>query len=439
MRNESTPAGRSPAGTLRLFGRLYDPDDRGTCVVTVSGGAVTAIEPAAAPPPGAMGSEGSRILPGLIDIQINGAFGYDFAEADADMDTICRRMPSFGVTAFIPTVVTSAPETYGPALANLRRDFVPGESRVLGVHIEGPFISHAYRGAHDPARLRLPSIPETSRWLEAGDIRWLTLAPELPGALDLVRFLVSRGVRVSMGHTDATWDQAAAGVEAGATLATHLFNAMRPLRHRDPGVAGYVLATGLTAGFIGDGNHVAFETLRLVARAKAPDELIVITDALTGLGMPPGHYIVAGHEYVSDGTAGRLLDGTLCGSLLPLNMAVRNLVDRVGLNPALAVRLATLNPARAFGLDDRFGRVAVGRTADLALVDDEWRVQATLTGGRVAFLDEATAAAAGLPAGPAIPAGPGRGAIAPGSGTASHSGETAPHAGATTGPAATGR
>jgi N-acetylglucosamine-6-phosphate deacetylase len=412
MSSNVKPAGEDPAGTIRLFGRLYDPDDRGTCVVTVSGGAITSVEPAAAPPPGALGGGRSRILPGLIDIQINGAFGHDFADLDADMTTIARRMPAFGVTAFVPTIVTSAPEIYGPALANLRHAFVPGESRVLGTHIEGPFISHTYRGAHDPARLRPPSIEEVATWLEAGDVIWITLAPELPGALDLVRFLVARGVRVSVGHTDATWDQAAAAVEAGATLATHLFNAMRPLRHRDPGVVGFVLATGLSAGLICDGNHVAFETLRLVARAKGPDELVVITDALTGLGMPPGRYVVAGHEYLSDGTAGRLLDGTLTGSLMPLNLAVRNLVDRVGVDPATAVRFATLNPARALGFDDRLGRVAVGWPGDLALVDDEWQVQATLTGGRIAYLDPATAAAAGLPAGPALPAGPGKAGVA---------------------------
>jgi N-acetylglucosamine-6-phosphate deacetylase len=379
---------------IRLFGHLYAPDDRGLCVITVDGGSVVAIRPAEAPPAGSLGGPHSRILPGLIDIQINGAFGHDFSEADADVASICRRLPQFGVTAFVPTIVTSAPEVYAPALANLRHPPVPGESRILGVHIEGPFISHTYRGAHDPAQLRLPSIEEASRWLEAGDIRWLTLAPELPGALALISFLVEHGVRVSIGHTDATWSEAAAGADAGATMATHLFNAMRPLRHRDPGVAGYVIATGLTAGFIADGNHVAFETLRMVARIKAPDELVLITDALAGLGMPPGRYMVAGREYVSDGTSGRLLDGTLTGSLLPLNLALRNLVEEVGLEPAVAVRLATLNPARALGLDGTLGRVEVGRVANLAVVDEDWQVEATIAGGSIAYLGDAVAAAA---------------------------------------------
>jgi N-acetylglucosamine-6-phosphate deacetylase len=380
---------------IQLFGHLYTPEDRGLCAVTVDDGRIVAIKAADAPLPGSLGGPASRILPGLIDIQLNGAFGDDFADPSADMPLICRRLPRFGVTAFVPTIVTSAPEVYGPALANLRHPQVPGETRVLGVHIEGPFISPTYRGAHDPAQLRLPSIEEASRWLEAGDVRWLTLAPELPGALELIAFLVARGVRVSIGHTDATWGESAAAIDAGATLATHLFNAMRPLRHRDPGVAGYVLATGLTAGFIADGNHVAFETLRMVARIKAPDELILITDALAGLGMPPGRYMVAGHEYISDGTSGRLLDGTLTGSLLPLNLAVRNMVEQVGLDPALAVRLATLNPARALGLDGSMGRVEVGRAADLAVVDLDWQVEATIVGGSVGYLGDTVADLAG--------------------------------------------
>jgi len=370
---------------IQLFGHLYAPDDRGLCSVTLDGGKIAAIEPRASQPEGSLGGRSSRILPGLIDIQLNGAFGDDFGDPSADVPAICRKLPQFGVTVFVPTIVTSAPDVYAPALANLRHPPAPGESRVLGVHIEGPFISNTYRGAHDPAHLRPPSIEEAGRWLGTGDVRWLTLAPELPGALELIAFLVDRGVRVSIGHTDATWDQAAAGVAAGATLATHLFNAMRPLRHRDPGVAGYVIGTPLPTGFIADGNHVAFETLRMVARVKAPNELILITDALAGLGMPPGRYIVAGREYVSDGTSGRLLDGTLTGSLLPLNLALRNVVEKVGLEPAVAVQLATLNPARALGFEASLGRVEVGRAADLAIVDEDWDVQATIAGGAIAY------------------------------------------------------
>jgi N-acetylglucosamine-6-phosphate deacetylase len=367
-----------------LFGRLFDPDDRGFCVVTIDGPNVIAIEPAIEPRPGCLGGPSSRIVPGLLDIQLNGAFGDDFADPSADLGRIARGLTRFGVTGFVPTVVTSPAEAYAPALHSLRRSAGPLEARVLGVHIEGPFISPRYPGTHDPALLRLPDVAEAQAWLEAGDIRYLTLAPELPGALSLIPFLVDHGVRVSIGHTDATWAEAEAAVAAGATLATHLFNAMRPFRHRDPGVAGFVLATDVTAGVIADGHHVAFETLRLVARAKGPDQAYLVTDALSGLGLPPGRYRLAGREYISDGTCGRLPDGTLSGSLLPLNLALRNLVDFVGLAPAQAVRMATLTPARALGLDGSIGRIAVGRVADIALLDESWEVHATIVGGRLA-------------------------------------------------------
>jgi N-acetylglucosamine-6-phosphate deacetylase len=373
---------------IRLFGHLYAPEDRGLCLVTVEGDRIASVEPAGradAPPPGALGGPSARILPGLLDIQINGAFGDDFADPGARMDVICRDLPRFGVTGFVPTIVTSAPDAYGPALANLRRSPDGRGARVLGVHIEGPYISPKQPGTHDPAQLRLPDIREAASWLESGSVAWLTLAPELPGALEVIEFLTGAGVRVSMGHTDATWGQAAAAVDAGATLATHLFNAMRPFRHRDPGVAGYVLASHITAGFIADGNHIAFETIRLLARIKSPDEMILVTDALAGLGMPPGRYWLAGREYISDGTCGRLPDGTLSGSLLPLNLALRNVVDKAGVEPSLAVRFATLNPARALGLEATHGRVEVGRQADLALVDDRWAVLATVAGGEVAY------------------------------------------------------
>jgi N-acetylglucosamine-6-phosphate deacetylase len=368
-----------------LFGRLYAPDDRGFCTVGIEGALIGAIEPATEPPSGALGGHGTRIVPGLLDIQLNGAFGHDFAAPSADLETIGRGLPRFGVTGFVPTIVTSPPAAYGPALRNLRRSPGPLEARSLGTHIEGPFISLRQPGTHDPALLRLPDPAEAAAWLADGDVRYLTLAPELPGALALTTFLVERGVRVSMGHTDATWAEAEAAASAGATLATHLFNAMRPVRHRDPGVAGFVLAGDVVAGVIGDGRHVAFETLRFVTRTKLPDQLFLVTDALSGLGMAPGRYRLAGMEYTTDGTCGRLDDGTLSGSVLPLNRAVRNLVTEVGLSPADAIRMATLNPARALGLDGSVGRIEAGRTADVALLDEDWEVQATIIGGQIAF------------------------------------------------------
>ena len=370
---------------IKLFGHLLAPEDRGLCLVTVDDGVVVAIDRAAEPAEGCLGGKTARILPGLLDVQVNGAFGDDFADPAADMDRICKGMLSFGVTGFVPTVVTSPAEAYGPVLAHLRRSQRSGEARVLGVHIEGPFISPLRRGTHSEQQIRPPNVNEAARWVDEGDIRYLTLAPELPGALELISFLVKRGVRVSMGHTNATWDDARAAVESGASLATHLFNAMRPFTHRDPGVAGFVLATHTPAGFIADGNHISFETIQMIARIKAPEELVLVTDALAGLGMPPGRYMLAGHEYISDGTCGRLPDGTLSGSLLPLNKAIRNLVDKAGIDESTAVRLATVNAARVIGKEDTLGRVEKGRVADLVVVDETWEVQSTIVAGELAY------------------------------------------------------
>ena len=373
---------------MQLYGHLYAPEDRGRCLVSVADGRIGAIRPlemSEAVPGGALGGPRARLLPGLLDLQLNGAFGHDFADPHADLDTICAGLPRFGVTGFVPTVVTAPRAAYGPVLANLHRAPVVGAARVLGVHLEGPYLSPRHPRAHDPAQLRLPDLAEAAAWLDAGDVRMVTLAPELPGALELIRFLHERGVLVSMGHSDATWAEAAAGAAAGIGYGTHLFNAMRPLHHRDPGLAGYLLASQLPVGFIGDGNHLAFETIALLARIKAPDELVLVTDALAGLGMPPGPYELAGRTYHSDGTAGRLPDGTLSGSLLPLHRALRNLVEQAGLEPSLAVRLATLNPARLLGLDGELGRVEEGRRADLVVVDEGWEVLATLVGGVVSY------------------------------------------------------
>jgi N-acetylglucosamine-6-phosphate deacetylase len=359
--------------------------------VTVDDGAIAGIEATSEPDEGCLGGKTTRILPGLIDVQVNGAFGDDFADPSADMDRICRGMLRFGVTGFVPTVVTSPAAAYGPVLANLRRPRRQGEARVLGVHIEGPFINPAYAASHDAGQIRLPDIDEAARWIEEGEVRLFTLAPELPGALDLIAFLVGRGVRVGMGHTNASWDDARAAVESGASMAAHLFNAMRPFKHRDPGLAGFVLATHTPASFIADGNPVAFETIRMLVRIKEPDELVLISDAIAGLGMPPGRYPLADREYISDGTCGRLPDGTLCGSLLPMNKAIRNLVETVGVDPSTAVAFATANAARVIGMEDELGHVEVGRDADLVLLDEAWEVESTIVAGELAYQAEAPA------------------------------------------------
>jgi N-acetylglucosamine-6-phosphate deacetylase len=369
---------------MQLAGRLLAPEDRGFAVVTVEGDRVSAVEPSSLAPGGCIGGPDDRILPGLIDIQVNGAYGQDFSDPTSDIELVRSRLPEFGVAAFAPTIISSEPGRYGPALENLRRPEAPGVSRILGVHVEGPFLSRKHAGTHNRACLRDPDIEEALAWLESGNVAIVTLAPELPHAGELIRCLAERGVVVSMGHSHATWAEAAAGAEEGASLGTHLFNAMPPIHHRNPGLAGFLMASSLPVSVIADGVHVDLDVLRLVARVKAPAEFVLITDALAGLGMPIGRYELAGTEFISDGVVGRLPDGTLSGSLLPLNRAIRNLVN-CGVAPSVAVAAASENPARVLRLNGSAGRVEVGGRADLVVVDRAWEVVATVIGGVLAY------------------------------------------------------
>jgi len=375
---------------MRLFGRLYTPHDRGLAAVTVDGGVITGIETLAEKPKDAIGSTSSSIWPGLIDIQMNGAFGHDFSNPESDLSLACSGLPQYGVTAFQPVIITSPQAIYRRALANLKVQAQPGRARVLGVHVEGPYLAPKRVGAHNPEVRRDPRVEEAAEWLEWGDVRLVTLAPELPGAEKVIPYLVKRGVVVSMGHSDATYAEARRGVDLGATLVTHLFNAMRPFGHRDPGIMGYTLANHVMAGVIADGVHSDLGALRLAVRAKAPDELIVTTDAISGLGVPLGSYAIADRQFFTDGIVGRLADGTLSGSVLPLNRAMKNLFE-AGATAEQAVQAATLNPARLLGLEGTMGQVRVGRTADVVLVDAAWEVELCMVGGVVGYAREGVA------------------------------------------------
>jgi N-acetylglucosamine-6-phosphate deacetylase len=368
---------------ISLVGRLLAPEDAGLRHLTIEDGRVTAIGDPAGAPPDAWGGPTAWILPGLVDIQLNGAFGVDFTDPDADLPAAARALASTGVTAFMPTVVSSPADAYEPILRNLVRPIAAG-ARVLGTHVEGPFMSPARRGAHDPDAIRPPDLGELRGWLDAGDIAILTLAPELPGAGALIAEAIAHGVLVAIGHSDATWREADDAVQAGARLGTHLFNAMRPLHHRDPGIAGRLLGPGVATSVIVDGTHVAPEMVRLVASIKAPDELVFVTDGLAALGEPPGPARLGSREVISDGTVARLADGTLSGSVLPMAPALGRLVA-AGLEPATAARAASTAPARLLGRQAELGRVEVGRVADLVLLDAGWVPQLTIVQGQLAL------------------------------------------------------
>src|SRR5687768_13712496 len=269
-----------PPAALSLVGRVLAPEDRGVRLLTVEDGRVVALGDARDAPADALGGQDAWIIQGLIDMQLNGAFGVDFTDPEADLAEAAAALPSTGVTAFLPTLVSSPADVYPRFLANLASPMPDGAARILGAHLEGPFLAHSRRGTHDPEALRAPDLDELRTWLDAAVVRMVTLAPELAGAEALISELASRGVIAAIGHSDATWDEADAAVRAGASMGTHLFNAMRPFDHRDPGIVGRLLSPGVVVGLVIDGVHVAPETVALVASIKRPGELVFVTDGL---------------------------------------------------------------------------------------------------------------------------------------------------------------
>jgi N-acetylglucosamine-6-phosphate deacetylase len=289
----------------------------------------------------------------VIDLQVNGAGGHDLTETPERLWDVATVLSRFGTTAFLPTLVSPSWPVVDRALETLAMGPPAGfdGATPLGWHVEGPFLNPARAGAHDPAMLQAPSVDPVRDWSPATGVRMVTLAPELRGALDVVRALVANGVVVSAGHTAATWDEGAAGFDAGIRGVTHLFNAMAPLDHREPGVAGAALTDDrVTIWLIPDGLHVHPGMVRLVHRAIGADRLAVVTDAIAALGMPPGRHSLAGRLVECDETSARLPDGTLAGSVIGLDAAVANLAEFTGVAPEDARRAATVVPARLLGL-----------------------------------------------------------------------------------------
>lgn len=316
---------------------------------------------------GVAGRGAGLAVPGLVDLQVNGIGGVDFAAAEAGAYELAGdALLEAGVTAYRPTLITAPEEELVEALKS-----VPSERRILGVHLEGPFLSPERLGAHPPAARRDPDRALVERLLAAGPVRQVTLAPELPRALELVELLRGRGVLVSLGHSDATADEAARAFDLGAGTVTHLFNAMRPFAHRDPGLAGTALAReDVVVQLIADGIHLADETVLLAWRAAA-GRLALVSD---GVASADG----GGRIVVVDGVA-RLPDGTLAGSVVPLLDGVRRL-HALGVPLEAAVGAATAVPARLAGRAD-VGRLSVGGLADLLVLDDRLELRRVVLGG----------------------------------------------------------
>src|ERR671913_1567440 len=282
------------------------------------------------------------LCPGFIDLQINGAFGADIGPDAEAIRTLVAKLPTTGVTSFLPTLISSPPERYETFFDTLKEGAIARGACVLGAHLEGPFLAPERKGAHDPANLRSVDLGFLRELLRSEKVKLMTLAPELPKSLEGIELLLEEGAVASAGHTEATYEKVMRAADAGLRLGTHLYNAMRPLAHREPGTVGALLTHDrIRTGIIADGVHVHEAALRLAHRAKGSEGLILVTDAMEAAGMPQGDYELGGRKVRLEDGAVRLPDGTLAGSALTMDEAVRNAAKFLGISLTEAVRMAS--------------------------------------------------------------------------------------------------
>ena len=375
---------------------LFTPSDRieGPLLLVEDGRImeVTTLSSRAVPAGARLVDFGSNLLaPGFVDIHIHGGGGHDVMEADSDaLPTVERLLARHGVSSYFPTTVTAPVDNIVATLDRLataiesskdaRQDL---RAQPLGIHLEGPFISHPRRGVHPPELLLQPSMKIFEDFWQAarGHIRIMTIAPELPGSQELIAESVKRGICVSLGHSDADFKTARNAVTMGARHATHTFNAMRPLSHREPGIIGEVLTDArLTADFIADGIHVDPAVVKLLWQSKGSDASVLITDAISATGMGDGRYPLGSIEVVvKDGKC--LSNGKLAGSVLTMDQAVLNLMRFTACSLQEALQPATVNPARVAGTAERRGVLAPGAAADVVVLSPSGELRRTIVGG----------------------------------------------------------
>ena len=326
---------------------------------------------------------GEMIAPGFIDLQVNGFAGHDAAGGEDAIAAISEALPRTGVTAFLPTLISAPVEVGAGFVATVAAAPAPG-ARVLGAHLEGPFLNPAFRGAHERACLSDPS-PDRVDVVAAARPRLTTIAPELPGGLEAIARLRAAGIVVSAGHTGADFEQGRRAIAAGVRFGTHLYNAMPATHHRRPGIVlALLLDARVTVGLIADGEHVHAAICEQVARLKGSGRVALTTDQTAAAGAPAGDYLLSGRPVVSDGHSVRLPDGTLAGSAATMDELVRRMAALPGMNAARALTMASTAPARVIG-ERGLGRIQTGGCADLVLLDADLKVRLTMVGGVVKY------------------------------------------------------
>ncbi|MBS4212339.1 N-acetylglucosamine-6-phosphate deacetylase [Neobacillus rhizophilus] len=336
-------------------------------------------------------------VPGFIDVHIHGVNGADTMDATKEaLDNMASSLPGEGTTSFLATTMTHEPEQIEKAVINAG-DYISnqpdkGQAEILGIHLEGPFVNASRAGAQPAQYIIDPNLSLLKEWQERsnGMIKLVTLAPERPGGLEMVRYLRENGIIASIGHSDATFEEVGEAVKAGANHVTHLFNQMRGLHHREPGIVGAAfLHDELKAEMIVDGVHVHPEMVKLAFKQKQSEGIILITDSMRAKCLKNGHYDLGGQEVtVKDGKA-TLADGTLAGSILKLGHAVKNVLSFTGCTLEEAVQMVSVNPAKQLNIYDKKGSIAAGKDADIVILDHNMEIFMTLCRGAVAFKKEA--------------------------------------------------
>lgn len=332
---------------------------------------------------------GNYVSPGFIDIHIHGSSGFDTMDGTFEaINAISKSIAKRGTTSFLPTTMTEGISKIKNAIKNVyvNKDRVEG-AEILGIHMEGPFINPSQKGAQDEKFILKPTIDNflelCGKYLSL--VKLVTIAPEMDGSLELIKYLKEKGITASVGHTDSTYDEVASGHKAGITHATHVFNAMRGFHHREVGTLGAVFDLDISAEIIADGIHSVFPAIRTLLKLKGKDNTNLITDAMMAANLNDGLYQLGGQDvYVKDGAA-RLKSGVLSGSTLTLDRAVKNILDNTDLSLYEAVTLASYNSAKVIGVHDRKGLIKEGYDADIIIFDEDIDIKKTIVKGKVVY------------------------------------------------------
>ena len=330
---------------------------------------------------------GLYLSPGFIDVHIHGAGGYDTMDGTFNaINEISKTIIKHGTTSFTPTTMTVSIEDINKSMISIKeaKDNGTDGAIVLGAHLEGPFISPKAIGAQNPNYLVEPTIENFNAMVKNAEdaVVSITIAPEIPGAKELIKILSEKGIVCSIGHTKATYEEAIDGIKCGCSHSTHLFNAMTGFTHREPGVVGAIFDTDITTETISDGIHISYPSLRIAYKQKTSDKVLLVTDAMRACCMPDGMYDLGGQDVVVKDSAARLLSGNLAGSILTLDKAVKNVYENTNMPLYEVVKMATLNPAKHCKVSHKKGLIKEGYDADLVLFDENINIKKVIVSGK---------------------------------------------------------